>query len=124
MALSGKGPHIGMRRQSCEAQLFSPPASRETGQWLHFFDGFQKRRLTSNGIEINLVHGGKGTPVLLLHGYPQTHVLWHKVAPILAERHTVICPDMRGYGDSDTVERNAGLVLPSSDSQPRAGVIP
>ncbi len=66
-----------------------------------FFPGFEKRRLTSNGIGINLVHGGKGTPVLLLHGYPQTHVLWHKVAPKLAESHTVICPDMRGYGDSD-----------------------
>ena len=66
-----------------------------------FFPGFQRRRLASNGVEINLVHGGQGTPVLLLHGYPQTHVLWHKVAPKLAQSHAVICPDMRGYGDSD-----------------------
>ena len=44
--------------------------------------------------------GGGGPPLLLLHGYPQTHVCWHKVAPILAQRWTVVCPDLRGYGDS------------------------
>jgi haloacetate dehalogenase len=38
---------------------------------------------------------------LLLHGYPRTHVMWHRVGPILAEHHTVVCPDLRGYGDSD-----------------------
>ena len=45
--------------------------------------------------------GGSGPPVLLLHGYPQTHVMWHKVAPVLAERFTVVAADLRGYGDSD-----------------------
>ena len=44
--------------------------------------------------------GGAGPPVLLLHGYPQTHVMWHRVAPGLAERHTVVLADLRGYGDS------------------------
>jgi pimeloyl-ACP methyl ester carboxylesterase len=44
---------------------------------------------------------GDGPPVVLLHGFPQTHLMWRKVAPTLAERHTVICPDLRGYGDSD-----------------------
>src|SRR4029450_5833309 len=39
-------------------------------------------------------------PLLLLHGYPQTHAMWHRVAPSLAERFTVVCPDLRGYGDS------------------------
>jgi haloacetate dehalogenase len=65
------------------------------------FPGFSSRRIESNGISVNVVWGGRGPPVLLLHGYPQTHVMWHRVAPLLAERHTVVCPDLRGYGDSD-----------------------
>ena len=64
------------------------------------FEGFERRRLHANGVEINLVAGGQGDAVLLLHGYPQTHVLWHKIAPKLAERYTLVAPDLRGYGDS------------------------
>ncbi len=55
---------------------------------------------TTGDIEIHVTVGGSGRPVLLLHGYPQTHVMWHKVAPSLAERFTVVMPDLRGYGDS------------------------
>ena len=44
--------------------------------------------------------GGSGPPVLLLHGYPETHAMWHKVAPALARDYTVVCADLRGYGDS------------------------
>ncbi len=62
--------------------------------------GFRRQRLRVNGVTINLCHGGSGSPVLLLHGYPQTHVMWHAIAPRLAERHCVVCPDLRGYGDS------------------------
>jgi len=51
-------------------------------------------------ISIHCAHGGDGPPLLLLHGYPQTHAIWHKVAPRLAEEFTVVCPDLRGYGDS------------------------
>ena len=63
---------------------------------------FQRRTLTPDGIRINTLTGGKagGSPVLLLHGYPQTHVMWHLVAPALAEHHTVVLTDLRGYGDS------------------------
>ena len=65
------------------------------------FDNFTKTRIKANGVSINLVHGGAGPPLLLLHGYPQTHVEWHKIAPKLADHYTVIAPDLRGYGDSE-----------------------
>jgi haloacetate dehalogenase len=64
------------------------------------FDGFETRRVATSGAEINLRLGGSGPPLLLLHGYPQTHVMWHQVAPYLAERFTVAAADLRGYGDS------------------------
>ena len=67
---------------------------------MKLFPGFKSKRIRTSGATINLVHGGKGTPVLLLHGYPETHAMWHKVAPALARDYTVVCPDLRGYGDS------------------------
>ena len=67
---------------------------------LTFAEGFETTRIQAEGAEINLVHGGAGKPLLLLHGYPQTHMMWHRVAPRLAEEYHVICPDLRGYGDS------------------------
>jgi haloacetate dehalogenase len=65
------------------------------------FANFETSRIEVDGCNIHVRHGGSGPPLLLLHGYPQTHVEWHKVAPRLAERYTVVCPDLRGYGDSD-----------------------
>jgi haloacetate dehalogenase len=64
------------------------------------FPGFVQDRLAVNGVEINVVTGGEGPPVLLLHGAPQTHAMWHKIAPHLAEKYTVVASDLRGYGDS------------------------
>jgi len=64
------------------------------------FEGFTRQQIATQETTINLVRGGSGDPLLLLHGYPQTHVCWHRVAPILAERFTVVCPDLRGCGDS------------------------
>ncbi|MEP7206424.1 MAG: alpha/beta hydrolase [Casimicrobiaceae bacterium] len=64
------------------------------------FPGFEARRIAASGAEIACVIGGSGPPLLLLHGYPQTHAMWHKIAPRLAERFTVVCSDLRGYGDS------------------------
>jgi haloacetate dehalogenase len=61
---------------------------------------FERRRVATSGAEINLVLGGGGPPVLLLHGYPQNLAMWHKLAPRLAERYTVVAADLRGYGDS------------------------
>jgi haloacetate dehalogenase len=65
-----------------------------------FFPGFTRRRIDTSGATMNLVTGGSGPPLLLVHGYPQTHVMWRKVAPRLAEEFTVVVPDLRGYGDS------------------------
>jgi haloacetate dehalogenase len=64
------------------------------------FEGFTTARVETSGATIHLRHAGKGPPVLLLHGYPETHAMWHKIAPALSEHFTVICPDLRGYGDS------------------------
>ena len=64
------------------------------------FDGFTRTQVETSSIMINFVKGGEGPPLLLLHGYPQNHLMWHKVAPIFAEHHTVVAPDLRGYGDS------------------------
>ena len=74
------------------------------------FPGFERATVRSTAMgtpDINVVHSPKpGAPtLLLLHGYPQTHVEWHKVAPPLAERFAVVCPDLRGYGDSSKPER-------------------
>lgn len=65
------------------------------------FSGFATETASINGISVNLRRGGSGPPVLLLHGYPQTHAMWHLVAPALVRDFTVVCPDLRGYGDSD-----------------------
>jgi haloacetate dehalogenase len=64
------------------------------------FEGFESRDIATRATSIRVRVGGSGPPLLLLHGYPQTHVMWHRVAPALAERHAVVCADLRGYGDS------------------------
>ena len=64
------------------------------------FPGFRKMKLRTSGATIHLVAKGEGAPVLLLHGYPETHAMWHKIAPQLARRYAVVCADLRGYGDS------------------------
>ena len=75
------------------------------------FEGFETTDVDVAGVRIHVRVGGAGDPVLLLHGYPETGAMWHRVAPALAEGHTVVVPDLRGYGDSDR---------PSSDSTHRA----
>jgi len=65
------------------------------------FPGFRNLRVESEaGVHINAVTGGSGPPLLLLHGHPQTHAIWHKVAPVLARHFTLVACDLRGYGDS------------------------
>jgi haloacetate dehalogenase len=72
------------------------------------FPGFAERRIRTEGAEIFLRTGGSGPPLLLLHGYPQTHVCWHKVAPDLARHCTLVIPDLRGYGASSAPPGDAG----------------
>jgi haloacetate dehalogenase len=64
------------------------------------FDGFSEFELETSGASIHGRRGGQGPPVLLLHGIPETHLMWHRVAPLLAERFTVVATDLRGYGAS------------------------
>ncbi len=73
--------------QAAKANLVSP--------------GFEQCRIeTDIGLQINVLTGGQGSPLLMLHGHPQTHAMWHKVAPALAERHALMLAELRGYGDS------------------------
>jgi haloacetate dehalogenase len=64
------------------------------------FEGFDRGKVGTGEAEINYVRAGRGAPLLLLHGFPQTLAMWAKVAPILAKNFTVVCADLRGYGDS------------------------
>ncbi len=73
---------------------------------MSLFPGFQQGRAQTRGAQINYLRAGAGEPVLLLHGYPQTLACWHRIAPELARHYTVICADLRGYGDSS---KPAGL---------------
>lgn len=81
-------------------------ASAQTGQEQPavepraFFPGFSTESVETSGTTIHVLRKGVGRPLLLLHGYPETHLTWHKVAPQLAEQFAVVVPDLRGYGDS------------------------
>ena len=68
------------------------------------FDGFTVRYLKCGDVTLRVRVGGQGPPVLLLHGHPRTHTTWYRVAPQLASTRTVICPDLRGYGESSKPE--------------------
>jgi haloacetate dehalogenase len=64
------------------------------------FEGFELTTIDTGEAQIRVRHGGSGPPLLLLHGNPQTHVMWHKIAPRLAQDFTVVAADLRGYGES------------------------
>lgn len=89
---------------AAESGLFPPNLwtgrAHSQGASSEFFEGFKHEQIKTMGATINVVHGGKGLPVLLLHGIPETHVLWRKVAPLLAHDFSLVIADLRGYGDS------------------------
>ncbi|MFJ8632244.1 alpha/beta fold hydrolase [Streptomyces sp. NPDC093568] len=73
--------------------------------------GFDQHRVpVADGVSLHTAVGGSGPPVVLLHGFPQTHLMWRHVAADLAADHTVICPDLRGYGASDKPAETDGTV--------------
>src|SRR5215216_3241866 len=86
---------IARRETAAAAQApgGAPPVER-------FFPGFTRSQVKTAGATINVVKGGQGPPLLLIHGAPQTHITWRLVAPMLMKSYTVIAPDLRGYGDS------------------------
>ena len=70
--------------------------------------GFSAARVETGAVALAIRRGGQGAPLVLLHGFPQTHLAWARVAPALAERFDVILPDLRGYGESDAPPDDAG----------------
>jgi haloacetate dehalogenase len=84
-----------------DRQAFGVLVERD-GSLMSGIAGFEYRRVgVAEGVALNVAVGGAGSPVVLLHGFPETHLMWRHVANELASDHTVICPDLRGYGDSD-----------------------
>ena len=92
MAAAAAATSIG-RLENVSAQQDSSGTSR-------FFPGFVRSTVRTSGTTINVVKGGEGPPLLLLHGAPQSHLSWRLVAPQLAKEYTVVATDLRGYGDS------------------------
>ncbi len=97
MALSMAPIFTGTSLSSPEVTADSMPAQQAPAE---FFSGFKREQIKTSGTTINAVYGGKGSPILLLHGIPETHILWRKVAPLLQQDYFLVIPDLRGYGDS------------------------
>ena len=83
-----------------DAALPALPLPQPAGVEAALFPGFAVHAVKTAGATIHALVGGAGPPLLLLHGHPETHAMWHKIAPELARRYTVVLPDLRGYGDS------------------------
>ena len=85
--------------RACSA-LPEVPAAPSASISEKLLPGFEARQITTSGATIHVLKKGTGRPLLLIHGHPETHLTWHKIAPALAEQYTVVLPDLRGYGDS------------------------
>src|SRR5262245_56475826 len=110
-ALNPTCAHGGCRQKSsfCIAALLrlqgflgssQPLVAAQPHEASRMFENFAQRDVATGETTIYVRIGGDGPPLLLLHGYPQSHVMWHRVAQVLAEHFTVVCADLRGYGDS------------------------
>src|SRR6202521_3761076 len=97
------------------AEATSADYARDPTRWgsaevAALFPGFKHIDMRTKGAIIRVRHGGSGPPLLLLHGYPNSHALWHAVAAKLAQRYHVVCLDLRGYGDRSPPETRPRLV--------------
>ena len=97
---AGQGASLLAASAQQAGQAGRPQQTPDSATRANLFPGFRPMNISTSGATIHAVVGGSGPPLLLLHGYPQTHVMWHKIAPRLAERFTVVAADLRGYGDS------------------------
>jgi haloacetate dehalogenase len=88
------------RRDFLKTSLAASVALAGKAQVSTLFPGFESRKVQTSGATIHTLRGGSGPPLLLLHGYPQTHAEWHKITPELAKHFTVVLTDLRGYGES------------------------
>src|SRR5437588_12505172 len=95
-AAAGLGSQLVSTSSDALAQSAARPLPPDSG----LFPGFEARWVRTNGADIFLRHGGAGQPVLLLHGNPQSHACWHKVAVARASRYLVVVDDLGVYGDS------------------------
>jgi haloacetate dehalogenase len=98
-AALGLGAIVSTQEALARSERLSEQTDRNAAA-TEFFPGFKKLNKKTSGAIINFVTAGSGPPLLLLHGYPETHLMWHKVAPQLAKKFTVVAADLRGYGDS------------------------
>src|SRR5690242_11355435 len=96
--------------EATTADYARDPTRWGSAQVAALFPGFKHVDMRTKGAIIRVRHGGSGPPLLMLHGYPNNHVLWHAVAARLAQHYHVVCPDLRGYGDSSLPEPGPNLV--------------
>ena len=82
-------------------------------------EGFRQSRMATNGVTLSVHRGGAGPALILLHGYPQNHMTWHRIAPRLAQHFDVIIPDLRGYGERDAPPDDAGHTVYSKREMAR-----
>jgi haloacetate dehalogenase len=95
-----RGSATGETQPAVPAKLPELPARPSPETTRKLFPGFTEHDVPTTGATIRALKGGKGPPLLLVHGHPETHVAWHKIALALAADFTVVVPDLRGYGDS------------------------
>jgi haloacetate dehalogenase len=97
LLVAGTATALSLQFQNSESEV---SGAADSALKSDYFPGFSSQMIETNGTSIHVLTRGSGPPLLLLHGYPEMHLTWHKVAPQLAEHFSVVVPDLRGYGDS------------------------